>query len=105
MHSEYFFWIPASFTPDNDKLNDKLCLEFNGIRESTFLFNIFNSEGSLVFATNDVNGLSCSFEGGWDGNHYISGKELPSDTYVYEFYFQDLEGWKHKRLGAIILVR
>ena len=105
MKSDYFFYIPNSFTPDNDGLNDKLCVEYSGIRESTFLFNIFDSEGGLVFRTEDINILECSADKGWDGTHYLTKKDLPADTYMYEFYFQDLEGWKKKDFGLIILVR
>jgi hypothetical protein len=36
---------------------------------------------------------------------YESGIDLPPDTYVYEMYFQDFEGWKHKEYGHIILIR
>jgi len=48
--------------------------------------------------------LKCS-DGGWDGTHYKTKKALPSDTYIYEIYFQDFEGWKHKEYGTIVLVR
>lgn len=105
MKSDYFFYIPNSFTPDNDGLNDKLCVEYSGIRESTFLFNIFDSEGGLVFRTEDINILECSANRGWDGTHYITNKDLPADTYMYEFYLQDFEGWKKKDFGLIVLVR
>ena len=103
MQSDYFFWVPNSFSPNNDGLNDQFCIFFNGIRETTFLFNIFNSSGSLVYATDNIKDISCSFQKGWDGRHYKSNELLSSDTYVYEIYFQDLEGWKHKKFGTIIL--
>ena len=38
-----------------------------------------------------------SIENGWDGLHYKTGNKLPLGTYVYEIYFQDFEGWKHRK--------
>jgi len=44
-------------------------------------------------------------EAGWDGKHYKAKNDLPSDTYIYEIYYQDFEGWKHNEYGSIILIR
>jgi hypothetical protein len=58
-----------------------------------------------MYQSTKANELRCSINGGWDGTHYESGIDLPPDTYVYEMYFQDFEGWKHKEYGHIILIR
>ena len=105
VQEEYCLFIPTSFTPDNDKINDKFCVEYHAIRENTFLFKVYNVQGDLMFQSNNPQELKCSMHGGWDGIHYKTQKELPSDTYVYELYFQDFEGWKHKEYGTIVLVR
>ena len=42
---------------------------------------------------------------GWDGLHYKTGKKLPLGTYIFEIYFQDFEGWKHRNTGSIYLIR
>jgi len=26
-------------------------------------------------------------------------------TYIYEVYFQDFEGWKHKEMGHLFIIR
>ena len=46
-----------------------------------------------------------SIGNGWDGLHYKTGNKLPLGTYVYEIYFQDFEGWKHRKTGNIYLIR
>ena len=102
---EYWMYIPNSFTPDNDKVNDKLCIEYNGIRENTFFLKIINAQGDLMYQYSDPSLLKCSSDGGWDGTHYKTNEDLPSDTYVYEVYFQDFEGWKHKEYGSITIIR
>jgi gliding motility-associated-like protein len=105
VNEEYWIYIPSSFTPDYDKKNDVFCIEYHAIREKTFLFKVYNAQGDLMYQSTKANELRCSVNGGWDGTHYESGIDLPPDTYVYEMYFQDFEGWKHKEYGHIILIR
>ena len=105
VRQEYWMYIPNSFTPDLDKLNDKLCIEYNAIRENTFIFKIFNKLGELLYQTTDPNELKCEFGLGWDGNHKDTGELLPMDNYIYEVFFQDFEGWKHTEYGKILLIR
>ena len=102
---DFWMFIPNSFTPDNDKINDKFCIEYNGIRESTFLFKIYNSHGDLMYQTIDATDLICNLNNGWDGTHYNTGKKLPADLYLYELYFQDFAGWRNQKFGEIILIR
>jgi gliding motility-associated-like protein len=103
---EFWIYLPNSFTPDDDGVNDFFCLHYNGIIEETFYFNIFNRNSDLVYSTENILDLKCiSDNNGWDGLHYISGNKLPLGTYVYEIYFQDFEGWKHRKAGTIQLVR
>ena len=103
--NEFWMYIPDSFSPDFDGINDKFCFAFNGIRENTFLFNVLNSQGDIMFQSNRPQDLQCSKGGGWDGKHFTNGIDLPIDTYLYEIYFQDFEGWKHQEYGTISLIR
>ena len=81
-------------------------MHYNGIIEETFYFNIFNRNSDLVYSTENILDLKCISENnGWDGLHYNTGNKLPLGTYVYEIYFQDFEGWKHRKSGTIQLVR
>jgi len=102
---EYWIYIPNSFTPDLDGVNDLFCIESHGIRENTFLFKVYNAQGDLMYQSTTPNELRCSINGGWNGKYYKTQKDLPSDTYAYEIYFQDFEGWKHTEYGTIVLVR
>ena len=100
----YWIYIPNSFTPDNDKINDVFCISYNGIREYTFVFNVYNRFSDLVYSTNDINSLDCQ-NSGWDGRHIKTGEELPGGAYVYEIYYQDVEGWKHQDMGQIFIIK
>jgi gliding motility-associated-like protein len=105
VRDEFWMYIPNSFTPDNDNINDRLCIEYNGIREETFLFKVFNKQGDLMYQSQNPSELKCRINGGWDGKHIETKNNLPSDSYVYEIYFQDFEGWKHQEYGDVILIR
>ena len=103
---QYWMYIPNSFSPDYDGINDLFCLVYNGIRENTFLFNIFDRFSNLVYSTENISDLECFLNSnGWDGKHFKTGKELPMGTYIYEVYFQDNEGWKHQDFGHLFIVR
>ena len=102
---EYWIYIPNSFTPDLDGNNDLFCLEYHSIRENTFLFKVYNRQGDLMYQTSDPQELSCSNDRGWNGYHMYSDQLLSKGIYLYEVYFQDFEGWKHRDFGYITLMR
>ena len=107
VNDEYYIYIPSSFTPDWDGVNDKFCLHYHAIREHTFDFKVYNLRGDMVFHTKNIKAMVCDnlAKNGWDGTHNKSGKELPIGNYVYEVYFQDFEGWKHHDYGFLHLIR
>ncbi len=104
----YWMYTPTSFTPDGDQKNDRFCIEFNSIIENTFLFKVYNSQGSLVYQSNNAKEMECCSPSslcGWDGTYYKNNNKLPRGTYIYEMYYKELKGWKHKEFGAITLIR
>ncbi len=103
VESDHFFWMPNSFSPNNDNINDNFCLYYKGIREKSFLFNVFSLDGSLVYSTKDINEIDCNLQKGWTGKHFKSNTLLTSDVYIYKLFFQDLQGWKYQKYGKIIL--
>jgi len=106
VQNEFWIYLPNSFTPDMDGINDKFCLSYNGVRIETFKINIYDRNSSLVFSSSNIDDMLCELGSkAWDGNHQDSGEELPMGTYIYEMYFQDFEGWKHQEQGYIYLVR
>ena len=82
---DYWIYIPNAFSPDNDNHNDLFCIEYNAIKESNFIFNIYDRFSNLVYSTNNITDLSC--ENGWDGTHYETGNDLPMGAYIYEMFF------------------
>ncbi|MBE50724.1 MAG: hypothetical protein CMP51_03425 [Flavobacteriales bacterium] len=100
---KYWIYVPNSFTPDNDQINDIFCLNYNGIRESTFSFKVYDRFSNLVYQTESISDLSC--ENGWDGTNKDSNKDLPSAVYIYEVSYKDFDGWKHQDFGTIFIIR
>ena len=65
---EYWMYVPNSFTPDNDQINDRFCISFNGIRTETFSFNVYNRVSEVVYSTTNIIDLECFLNNnGWDG--------------------------------------
>ena len=105
VREEYYMYMPNAFTPDGNDINDKFCIDYHAIREQSFLFKLYSSIGELIYQTTNPLELNCKMEAGWDGRHYKTKNDLPSDTYMYEIYYQDFEGWKYDEYGSIILIR
>ena len=100
---EFWIYIPNSFTPDDDQINDKFCISYNGIRLESFNFTIYDRFSNLVYSTNNITDLDCN--NGWDGTYKDTGNPLLMNTYIYEINYKDFEGWKHQDFGTIFLVR
>ena len=103
IQDKYWIYIPNSFTPDFDQINDKFCISYNGIREETFNFIVYDRVSTVVYSTTNIYDLDCN--NGWDGKHQTTGEDLPMGMYVYEVYFQDFEGWKNQDYGNIYIIR
>ena len=95
--------IDPLFGFDSVQINYKLCISYNGIREESFLFNIYNRNSEVVFSTNSIAELNCN--NGWEGRHQETNKKLTQGIYVYTIYYQDFEGWKHQNTSTINLIR
>jgi gliding motility-associated-like protein len=92
----YRLYIPNSFTPNFDLLND----EFRVYGEEIVEFNmqIFNRFGQKVYESYDINS-------GWDGTVRLSDKISPSGVYTYLIYARSTDGEEFKYMNTVILVR
>ena len=103
---DYWMYIPNSFTPDLDGINDVFCIQYHGVRKENFYFNVYDRFSTLVYTTSNITDLECELNSNaWNGKHYKTGNDLPMGTYVYEVYFQDFEGWKHQDMGNLFITR
>ena len=103
---EYWMYVPNSFTPDNDQINDVFCISYHGIRTETFQFIVYNRVSEVVYTTNNISEIECFLnDNGWDGKHQTTGKDLPMGMYIYDIYFKDFDGWKHQDYGNLYIIR
>jgi gliding motility-associated-like protein len=71
-------FIPNTFTPDGDGLNDIMMVRGTGIL-TVKSFRIFNRWGAIVFERNNFPPNNTAY--GWDGK--VTGKPVPPDVFVY----------------------
>lgn len=86
-------FIPNSFTPNGDGLNDTFGIYGEAIRE--YQMQVFNRWGQKVFETNTV-------ETRWDGT--FEGVHVPEGTYVYQVSARGNQGNTLTRNGTVHLV-
>lgn len=96
VEGEHTFYIPNTFTPDRDGIN-----EFwgpSGENINYIEYFIFDRWGEKIF---EANSEMDSYL--WNGKHK-SGKDLKSDTYVYRMYVIDKYGKEYQYFGFVNLL-
>ena len=96
IRGEYGLYIPNSFTPDGDGLNDGFAPNGFGISEQDYSFFIYDRWGELIFE---------SYEkfAPWFGTY--KDKIVPNDVYVWKLNFKDINGKKHTEIGRVSVVK
>ena len=93
-------YVPNSFTPNADGVNDVWRPEGNNIGE--FGLNVFDRGGQVIFHSDNI-------AYGWDGT--INGEEAPPGVYVWRMEYRFVkdtegqEGVNHSQLGHVTLLR
>lgn len=97
IHDLYNLYLPNSFTPNNDGVNDDFGVVGEQIDATDFEFRIFDRWGNLIFFTNDPNER-------WDGTK-DNVKQL-SGIYSWRIHAVDANNGKaHKYMGHVSLMR
>jgi len=95
--SDFSAYLPNTFTPNADGLNEQLCLMHYGISNQNFLFRIMNRNNEEVFATTDIN--EC-----WDGRDK-QGNKLMQGVYIYEINLRTEQMIEKNLKGTVLLLR
>jgi len=88
-------YVPNSFTPNGDGINDVFRLSGAGIYDPRLV--IYNRWGYPVFETTDLRKV-------WNGDDG-TGHYSETDAYNWKVYYRDNEGFKRERTGTVILIR
>ncbi len=95
----YGLYVPNTFTPDGDGVNDFFGPIHYGISEDDYLFTVFNRWGDVVFQTNRK-GAS------WDGSDDLISNEAIQDTYIWKVEAKDSKNHTQiQHIGHVNLVR
>lgn len=94
------FFIPNTFSPNNDGSNDVFYLRGTGLfRVKTF--RVFNRWGEVVFENREVPVNNPAY--GWNGNY--KGKAAQPDVYIYQLEIICANGELIKYSGNVALIR
>ncbi|PLW93432.1 MAG: hypothetical protein C0592_06150 [Marinilabiliales bacterium] len=89
-------YMPNSFSPDGDGINDFIKPIAHGLNEDEYQFMIFDRWGTLLFETS-------SYDEAWDGKY--NGVTCQHGVYQYVIFYRDKEGLKQKVIGGLQLIR
>ncbi len=89
-------FLPDTFTPNDDSINDGLEIYGSIKRISDFELQVYNRWGIPVFTSNDVTSK-------WDGKY--QDNVAPTDTYTYRIYAKLNDGKKINKSGKFLLLR
>jgi gliding motility-associated-like protein len=91
----YYFFIPNSFTPNGDGLNDVFTAKGENIK--TFEMYIYNRWGEIVYSTTN-------FTEAWDGKT-VKENEAIQGVYVYLMKVSNTRNKEYVYRGSVSLIR
>ena len=90
-------FIPNSFSPNGDGINDNFVPILTSISVEDFSFMIFNRNGEIIFNTSQLGEA-------WYGD--FSGQPVPVDTYVWKIIYREVGSpVKIEKYGHVSLIR
>ena len=94
---EVLLFVPNSFTPNDDDVNDVFIPVLEGLTEDNYKFMVFNRWGQLMFSTTDQTE-------GWDGK--FKGEFVKEDAYVWRLEGITKEtGEDYEKMGHVTVLR
>ncbi len=96
INSQYSFYVPSSFSPNGDNINDIFIPK--GTYISNFEMYIYDRWGMQLYHTTDITD-------GWNGKVKNTGKICQEDVYVYVISVNDKKGLPHHYTGSIYLLK
>jgi hypothetical protein len=96
------FYLSTTLSPNAIEPNNRFARVFgNDLRDSKFLFQVFDRAGLTVFESRSLQAMQAS---GWDGKHQSSHNSLPSGVYPYILKGLDHNGQYFSRHGLITII-
>lgn len=95
------YFVPNSFTPNGDRINDFFTLFDNGSIREIKLMEVYDRWGELVFIKENFS--SSTVGEGWDG--YFNGKPLNPGVFAYRIQVIDKQNLLIELSGDVTLLR
>lgn len=89
-------FVPNSFSPNGDKLNDSLEVKLNPGCVEEYTFIIFDRWGEKIFESNSINSS-------WDGKK--NGKDLDNAVFVYYLKMKLIDSTTVEKKGNVSIIR
>ena len=96
MNSYITLYIPNSFTPDGDGLNDFFGPQ--GMEFIDFEMEIYNRWGEMIYRTFEIDKL-------WNGKFKNESDIIQAGVYVYKIWVKDSKGETHNYVGNVTLIK
>ncbi|MBS1650412.1 MAG: gliding motility-associated C-terminal domain-containing protein [Bacteroidetes bacterium] len=97
INDDFVVYIPNTFTPNGDGLNDMFTVKGSGVLTNGFSMNVFDRWGALIYSTSDITK-------GWDGT--FKGINAQEGVYVYKIKVNSANGQgKKDYVGHVTLLR
>jgi gliding motility-associated-like protein len=100
IRNDYGVYVPNSFTPNYDGVNDIFIPVFSpyGLDLNVYDLEIFDRWGASLFHTKD-------YTVGWDGLAKGTSDPVKQDVYVYRIKYKDAEGKIYHKTGHVSLLK
>jgi gliding motility-associated-like protein len=96
--SEAIFYIPNTFTPDEDEHNQLWRPIFtSGFDIYSFNLEVYNRWGEIIWETNDASA-------GWDGTYGIDGLRVPVGIYNWAIHYESKLNDDRKEVSGFVNV-
>ena len=93
---EFVFYIPNTFSPNGDAINDEFT--GSGIGIIKFEMWIYDRWGVSIFYSEDIYNA-------WNGQTQGKGEDAKQDVYTWKVELKDVFGKKHSYVGHVTLLR
>jgi gliding motility-associated-like protein len=106
---DFLLYIPNSFTPDGDGINELFSPKGMGVKK--YKLDIFDRWGERIFTSNHLRGNEeyCSHTQqdviGWNGTLDNSERIAQLGVYMYLINLEDVFGMPHQYMGQVTLIR
>ncbi len=100
VRDEYTMYVPNSFSPNGDGLNDVFFVKATGIKKENFEMRVFTRWGQQVFVSQDPTDV-------WKGTlENMNEQIMQSTVFVYTLRFYDAKfGEEHKMMGHVNIIK